>query len=281
MNDVVKSALLIRIAAPMQAWGSSSLFEIRDTQSEPTKSGIIGLLGCACGKSRNDFDFITKCCQMQMGVLVIKEGKRLWDYHVSGGGYWINGGSYGVASANGKNTGSPVLSRRCYLSDADFIVALIGETSFLNAIESGLKKPVWSIYLGRKAFPPSTPLFITKTFDKEIKKALINGLLNVIKNEDWLKIVHGLSSSGKEFRCPGWFSKFVKQTASDKASIDVISLRMILECTRDEGSSVEDIPITFEKINRKYTRRYVKNDYLDINGIKEEIHAGTSLSDKA
>ncbi len=281
MPDVEKSALLIRIAAPMQAWGSDSLFEIRDTQSEPTKSGIIGLLGCACGRRRNDLEFIAKCCQMKMGVIVIKEGKRLWDYHVSGGGNWINGGSYGVASANGKNTGSPVLSRRCYLSDADFIVALIGETGFLNALESGLKKPVWPIYLGRKAFPPSTPIFITTTSDKEIKKALINGLLKVIENEDWLKIGHGSSSSGKEFRCPHWFSKLVKLTISDAASTDAISLRMILECTRDEGNSVEDIPVTFEKINRKYTRRYVKNDYLDITGIMEEIHAGTSLPDKA
>ena len=40
------SVLLLRLAAPMQSWGTTSRFIHRDTGLEPSKSGIIGLL-CA------------------------------------------------------------------------------------------------------------------------------------------------------------------------------------------------------------------------------------------
>ena len=38
------ATLLLRLAAPLQAWGSDSKFETRKTNREPTKSGVIGLL---------------------------------------------------------------------------------------------------------------------------------------------------------------------------------------------------------------------------------------------
>jgi len=38
--------LLLRLAGPMQSWGLSSRFTIRDTSLEPSKSGVLGLL-CA------------------------------------------------------------------------------------------------------------------------------------------------------------------------------------------------------------------------------------------
>ena len=39
--------LLLRLEAPLQSWGTRSRWDVRDTATEPTKSGIIGLLGCA------------------------------------------------------------------------------------------------------------------------------------------------------------------------------------------------------------------------------------------
>ena len=41
------ATLLLRLAAPLQAWGADSKFETRKTAREPTKSGVIGLLA-AC-----------------------------------------------------------------------------------------------------------------------------------------------------------------------------------------------------------------------------------------
>ena len=44
------SVLLLRLAGPMQAWGTQSRFTVRDTGLEPSKSGVIGLL-CAALRS--------------------------------------------------------------------------------------------------------------------------------------------------------------------------------------------------------------------------------------
>ena len=46
------STLLLRLAGPMQAWGADSRFDIRKTNREPTKSGVIGLLAAALGLRR-------------------------------------------------------------------------------------------------------------------------------------------------------------------------------------------------------------------------------------
>jgi CRISPR system Cascade subunit CasD len=46
------SVLLLRLSAPMQAWGIQSRFGVRDSTREPSKSGVIGLLAASQGRSR-------------------------------------------------------------------------------------------------------------------------------------------------------------------------------------------------------------------------------------
>ena len=48
------ATMLLRLAAPLQAWGVDSKFEIRKTNREPTKSGVLGLLAAALGLRRED-----------------------------------------------------------------------------------------------------------------------------------------------------------------------------------------------------------------------------------
>lgn len=48
------ATLLLRLAAPLQSWGSDSKFETRKTDREPTKSGVVGLLAAALGLRRDD-----------------------------------------------------------------------------------------------------------------------------------------------------------------------------------------------------------------------------------
>ena len=42
--------LLLRLAGPMQSWGTASKFRERDTGREPSKSGVVGLLAAALGR---------------------------------------------------------------------------------------------------------------------------------------------------------------------------------------------------------------------------------------
>ena len=43
------ATLLLRLAAPLQAWGAESKFETRRTLHYPTKSGVIGMLAASLG----------------------------------------------------------------------------------------------------------------------------------------------------------------------------------------------------------------------------------------
>ena len=46
--------LLLRLSAPLQSWGSESVYDNRETDDMPTKSGVIGMLAAALGRKRSD-----------------------------------------------------------------------------------------------------------------------------------------------------------------------------------------------------------------------------------
>ncbi len=120
------SCLLLRLQAPMQSWGVSSYFTERDTAREPSKSGVIGLICAALGRGR-DAD-LSDLAELRMGVRVDRE--------------------------------NPEISNRYYIADAIFLVGLEGNEDLLREIHTALKNPHWTLYLGRKAFPPSKPVYL-------------------------------------------------------------------------------------------------------------------------
>src|SRR4051812_37507508 len=146
--------LLIRLAGPMQSWGTQSRFKIRDTGLEPSKSGVIGLLCAALGWPRETD--VTTLAELRMGVRVDRQGSHERDFHTVGGSH-LRGERYGVVTAEGKSGGT-VVSQRYYLADADFLVGLEGDEELLRTIDAALAAPVWPIFLGRKAFVPGVPV---------------------------------------------------------------------------------------------------------------------------
>jgi len=80
------------------------------------------------------------------------------DYQTAGGGEW-NGRPYGVFKASGKG-GDPLPSTRYYLAGAHFLVGLEGPQELLQTLDSAIRKPVWQLSLGRKAFVPSIPVHL-------------------------------------------------------------------------------------------------------------------------
>jgi CRISPR system Cascade subunit CasD len=147
----------------MQSWGTESRFEVRDTQREPTKSGIVGLLCAALGRPREEDQrspppHLRDLVRLRMGVRVDREGQVAMDYHTAGGvsRRWD---TYGVRKASGA-AGDPVVSRRYYLADAAFVVGLEGDPALLRQLAEAVRSPVWQLYLGRKAFVPSQPVLL-------------------------------------------------------------------------------------------------------------------------
>ncbi len=141
--------LLLRLAGPMQSWGTTSRFDERDSQLEPSKSGVLGLVCAALGRDRAEP--LNDLAQLRMGVRVDREGLLMRDYQTA----------TGVMTAAGKvELGRTVVSPRYYLADAAFLVGLEGnDRDLLGQIQSSLRTPVWPLALGRKAFPPGAPVW--------------------------------------------------------------------------------------------------------------------------
>jgi CRISPR system Cascade subunit CasD len=142
--------LLMRLSGPMQSWGTRSRFDERDTDLEPSKSGVLGLVCAALGVDREDWVNLEPLTHLRMGVRADEPGVLRVDYHTA----------QDVITADASKTRTAV-SRRYYLSDAVFLVGLEGaDRSLLERIHAALKNPHWPLSLGRKAFVPSQTVFL-------------------------------------------------------------------------------------------------------------------------
>lgn len=149
------STLLIRLAGPMQSWGSRSRFATRGTESAPTKSGVIGLVAAALGIRRNEP--LERFAGTRFGVRIDQPGRLERDFQTA-------------RSLDG--AASMPLSHRYYLADAVFLAGLEHEDrGRLEAFAEALKRPAFPLYLGRRAFPPAGPIDVTVT-DVGLDRAL-------------------------------------------------------------------------------------------------------------
>jgi CRISPR-associated protein, Cas5e family len=80
------NTLFLRLEGPLQSWGLRARWGERDTTDAPTKSGVIGLLGCALGLRRDDARLRDLSDNLRMGVRVDLPGILMRDYHTTGGG---------------------------------------------------------------------------------------------------------------------------------------------------------------------------------------------------
>lgn len=76
--------LLLRIAAPLQSWGTRSRFAEYDTHLRPTKSGTLGMIAAAQGRDRTDD--ISDLAQLRFAVRGDRPGTPVREYHTAGGG---------------------------------------------------------------------------------------------------------------------------------------------------------------------------------------------------
>lgn len=161
------ATLLLRLAGPMQAWGTTSRFDERDSGLEPSKSGVIGLICAALGRDRSQP--VDDLATLRMAVRVDREGLLMRDYQTA----------TGVLLASGKpDLKRTVVSPRFYLSDAVFLVGLEGERCLLDMIQQALRHPVWPLALGRKSMPPTQPVWLQNGLkDEDLIPALKNAPL--------------------------------------------------------------------------------------------------------
>jgi len=149
------NTLFLRLEGPLQAWGvQESKFVIRRTAEAPTKSGVIGMLCAALGVPRAQAaEWLPRLADLRMGVRIDRPGVRWWDYHTVGAKMQMR-----IAEGEGKTKSGAMLTRREYLCDASFLVALEGDPALIAELAAAMQNPRWTLYLGRKSCPPSRPL---------------------------------------------------------------------------------------------------------------------------
>lgn len=188
------ATLLLRLAAPLQAWGSSSKFNIRNTEREPAKSGVIGMIAAAMGIKRCDDKGLEKLSGLRFGVRVDKEGKLLSDYHTAF--------TDTMSDAERRKTMPKILKKhvhatiRLYLSDAVFVAALESDdTGLLMEIEQALKNPVYPLFFGRRSCPPTLPVVLGIS-DSSLGDALRETELQAENKNKYIRIVCDSDSGG-------------------------------------------------------------------------------------
>lgn len=142
--------LLLRLAGPMQSWGTTSRFDQRDTGKEPSKSGVIGLLAAALGIDREQWsDDLHALAALTMGVRHDRPGVPKRDYQTA----------QNIISADRSKVHETAVTTRDYLADAVFLVGLEGpDRALLERAHAALQNPVWPLALGRKSYVPSEPI---------------------------------------------------------------------------------------------------------------------------
>jgi CRISPR system Cascade subunit CasD len=123
--------------------------------------------------------WLPKLGRLRMGVRIDVPGVRWWDYHTVGAGMPMR-------TAEGGTKHGAMLTRREYLCDASFLVALQGEAGLIAELEAAIKAPKWTLYLGRKSCPPSRPLLDPKHPPREF-----DDLLSALTSVSWRKRLEG------------------------------------------------------------------------------------------
>jgi len=131
------SVLVLRLAGPLQSWGSSSRFARRHTEGQPTKSGILGLIAAAQGRRRSDP--IEDLLGLELAVRTEQQGVLLRDFH----------------TAHHQITGSSMpLTERFYWADAVFTAYVGGPRPVVEGLSAALQDPAFPLYFGRRSCVP-------------------------------------------------------------------------------------------------------------------------------
>ena len=187
-----RSVLLLRLEGPLQSWGTRARWDVRDTSPEPTKSGVIGLLGCALGYGMYDPRLEQLDTKLLFGVRVEHPGQVMVDYQTVTDFLPTAQGSFrhsGVKTAsdleklraNPDAVPATIQSPRAYLEDAAFLCSIEqcdGGRDILDTCAVAICDPQWPLFLGRKACIPTRPVFETVT-DKYL------GIEDALRRHPW------------------------------------------------------------------------------------------------
>lgn len=134
--------LVLKLKGPLQSWGDSSRYRTRSTRTEPTKSGVLGLLAAAQGRARTDN--IADLAALEFGVRVDQPGVLERDFQ----------------TAREEKATNPRLSYRYFLADAVFIAVVSGPDTLIESLAQAVKSPQYPLFLGRRSCPAGPDMLL-------------------------------------------------------------------------------------------------------------------------
>lgn len=164
-----KALLILRLEGLFQSWGETSKWDYRDSSDFPTKSGIVGLIGCAMGEERESPVLVELSQDLTIAVRADREGIRVMDFQTVTGNPLLN------AAGKPRSLGNTIISNHVYIQDACFTVFLEMEEFWHARIVKALRDPRWCVFLGRKNCVPSRPVLECESPDYiSLHDALVN-----------------------------------------------------------------------------------------------------------
>ncbi|MDE2578081.1 MAG: type I-E CRISPR-associated protein Cas5/CasD [Hyphomicrobiales bacterium] len=160
-------ALLLRLEAPLMAFGREAIDQNGPTRDHPDASMLTGLLANALGIRREETQRLQRLQdRLRFAARIDREGEELRDFQTaqlgkSDSGWTTHGTPEGRAGGAGSYAG-PHLRFRWYRADAALTVALTldtpEESPTLDDCRAALDEPVRPLFIGRKPCLPSGPM---------------------------------------------------------------------------------------------------------------------------
>ncbi|MFI1308612.1 type I-E CRISPR-associated protein Cas5/CasD [Streptomyces albidoflavus] len=164
-----RTGFIMRLAGPFQSWGGRATFTDRTTRPHPSRSALIGLFAAAAGRPHETAldPFTTPPLtglsyhQLRLTIRVDNPGCYYTDFHTTGAARPRPQQLRTAAGEHRSEGRSTHVSRRTYLTDAAFTVAVTGPPPLITHLTHTLEHPHWAPYLGRRNCVPDEPLLLT------------------------------------------------------------------------------------------------------------------------
>jgi CRISPR system Cascade subunit CasD len=171
----VQAYVILKLKGPLQSWGTHTYEDYRPSSPFPTQSGLLGLLAACLGIERHDrpaFEALDQSIELAVRAdhVTLDDGKRLSPTKITDFHTVMN-----ARRVDGKASRYPVVSRREYLCDATFTVAIRASALprvSLDVLEAAIKKPYYTPFLGRRSCPLSRPLWEQRVLAESFEQAL-------------------------------------------------------------------------------------------------------------
>lgn len=152
----MEDLLILRLQGVMQAWGDHTFEDYRSSHLFPSRSGLVGLLAACLGIDRAALDAQERLSQSFIYAARADwrpyRAQKITDFHTV----------MDARKVDGSVNDYPVVSRREYLCDAHFTLALafLPDAHYrLDELARAVRYPIFTPSLGRRSCPFSRPLF--------------------------------------------------------------------------------------------------------------------------